>query len=85
MSIVIKYDALGKILEGENKGWFIKIIDDTENTGGFYICEFDNAENGQGFDTWLENEEQVKGYFYESGWKIEWLENLQSSIVNQKS
>lgn len=85
MSIIIKYDTLGKILEGENKGWFIKIIDDTENTGGFYIYEFESIEKEQGFDTWLENENQVKGYFYESEWKIEWLENLHSSIVNQKS
>jgi hypothetical protein len=69
----VKYGVLGKIKEGNNLGWLVKIIDDREHTGGFYINEFENPNGDEGFDTWLETENDVKGYIVENGWKIEWI------------
>lgn len=68
----LKYDTIGKIIAGENCGWLVKIVNDTLNTGGYYVYEFESIESENGFDTWLENETQVKGYIYENEWKINW-------------
>ena len=70
----IKINTLGKIIEGDNLGWYVKVIDDTNDTGGYFIYEFEDLDESIGFDTWLENINKVNGYFYESEWKIEWLE-----------
>jgi hypothetical protein len=32
-----------------------------------------NFERDNGFDTWLESKEDIKSYFDECNWKIEWL------------
>lgn len=68
----IKYNILGLILEGNNSGWYVKFIDDREDTGGFYIYEFKDLKGDEGFDTWLETENDVQGFIRESEWKIEW-------------
>lgn len=73
----VKYGVLGKIKEGNNLGWLVKFIDDREHTGGFYINEFKDVEGKEGFDTWLETEDDVKGYVNESEWIIEWLTEYQ--------
>lgn len=70
----VKYDVFGKITEGDHSGWYVKFIDDSENTGGFYIYKIKDLNGDEGFDTWLETENDVKGYIYESEWKIEWLD-----------
>ncbi|MEC7264449.1 MAG: hypothetical protein VXW38_11965 [Bacteroidota bacterium] len=69
----IKYNLLGKIIEGKNFGWYVKFIDDSEDTGGFYIYEFKELDGDEGYDNWLETENDVKGFIYENDWKIEWL------------
>ncbi|TAI48487.1 hypothetical protein [Flagellimonas allohymeniacidonis] len=74
----IKYDVLGKIIEGKKTGWYVRFIDDSENTGGFYIYKFEDPDSDEGFDTWLETENDVKGYIYESEWKIEWMQEAES-------
>lgn len=72
----VKYNIFGKIMEGENSGWYVKIVDDSKESGGFYIYEFKDINGDDGFDTWLETENDVKGYIYESEWKIKWLDEL---------
>ena len=76
----LKYGILGKISGGKNFGWFVKFIDDREHTGGFYIYEFKDVEGKEGFDTWLETENDVKGYINENEWIIEWLTEHQSKF-----
>lgn len=73
MILEIKYDKLGKILEGDNAGWHVKIINDQSDTGGFFIYEFEYLNGEKGYDTWLETDNDVKAYIYESNWKINWL------------
>ena len=68
----LKYNTIGKITAGENCGWLVKIINDTDDSGGYIIYEFESDESDDGFDTLLENETQVKGYIYENEWEIEW-------------
>lgn len=68
----IKYNKIGEIIEGDNVGWYVKIINDKEKSGGFFVLEFESKNSDKGYDTWLETENDVKGYFYESEWKINW-------------
>ncbi len=70
----IQFDKTGLIIKGDNTGWYVKLEDDTENTGGFYIYQFkENNENStEGFDNWMETKEDVIGYFEESNWEIKW-------------
>ncbi len=75
MKANIKLRTIGKILSGENDNEkYILIMDDLENTGGYYIytCEsiyFDNC-----YDGWvLNNEELIVNI---SDYVIEWQENI---------
>lgn len=69
----IQINRLGKILQGDEKGYYIKIVDDLENTGGFLILTSPDLDMKKGFDNWVNDKESLKGYFMESNWIIEWL------------
>ncbi len=69
----IPFNTFGKIIQGSNKGWFVKLEDDTEGTGGFYIYEMEDMKGGEGFDSWVEHKEDIKDYFDECNWIIDWL------------
>lgn len=65
--------VVGKIISGEEHGRFIKVIDDSENTGGFLILTADDIEfRSRGYDDWVEDREHLKRYFLGSQWLIEW-------------
>ena len=74
---MVKLDTIGKILEGDQVGWYVKVEYDTAS-GGYYIYQFKNKveQNGLGeaYDDWLESLEDVQGYFEESDWNIDWSE-----------
>ena len=70
----IQFDLIGKIIEGDHKGWYVKFIDDFENSGGYYIMEAPDIKFKDGFDSWLESKEQVIGYCLESNWTIKYLD-----------
>ncbi|WP_420320359.1 hypothetical protein [Flagellimonas sp.] len=69
----LKYNTIGEITSGRNTGWYVKLINDRANSGGFYIYEFKTPDGNEGFDTWLESEIDVQDFMEESGWRIEWL------------
>ena len=69
----INYDIFGKIVSGNNSGWYVKFIHDEQDTGGFYIHEIKEPNGDEGFDTWLETENDVQGYISENEWEIAWL------------
>lgn len=75
----IKLNKIGRIKKGEEKGWFVKILDDSENTGGYLIFIFNSLDkkqpNYEAYDNWVETLEDLQSYFEESLWDIEWLKN----------
>jgi hypothetical protein len=72
----IPIGVIGEILNLGEVGHKVKVLDDTENTGGFLIYEWwdhssgPNVENA--FDAWVENQEMLNHFFKESGWHILW-------------
>jgi hypothetical protein len=66
-------NKIGKIIHGKQKNWFVKIEDDTKRSGGYYVlmCKTFSFDN-EVFDDWLENYEDLKQYFSEKKWEIEW-------------
>lgn len=71
----IPFETVGKILAGEERGKFVKVKPDQENTGGFLILTGEDREFKNGHDGWVKDEADLEGYFRESGWLVEWLVN----------
>jgi hypothetical protein len=74
----IRIGRTGTIVGGDlrGRGRFVKIEDDSKNTGGFLILTSEDREfrGGHVFDDWVENKADLEGYFRESGWLVEWAE-----------
>ncbi|WP_210408473.1 hypothetical protein [Hahella sp. KA22] len=64
--------TVGKILAGDDAGFFVKVLDDTENTGGYLIITSAKESFEDGHDGWVENMASLKKYFEESQWVVEW-------------
>ena len=64
----------GKIISGDEAGKFVKIVDDSDNTGGFLILTASDPGFVDGHDNWVENEASLLRYFDESRWIVEWME-----------
>lgn len=66
----------GRIIQGENLGWSIEIVDDREGeTGGYFIVVSDRKSNEpEVFDWWLEEKEDIPLFIDDMGWIIEWTE-----------
>ena len=73
---MIRVNMLGKILEGDNKNWYVMIQEDFENTGGYLILISKEPDftSGEGCDYWVEKYSNLIGFFEESKWKIHWLD-----------
>jgi hypothetical protein len=71
-----RINTIGKILEGENKGHYVLIQDDFQNTGGYLILISNESSftSDDGIDYWVETLEDLNNFFEESKWKINWLE-----------
>jgi hypothetical protein len=63
----------GRIVEGEEAGSYIKVIDDSEATGGLLILTSTSSDMNSVHDNWVVDEAALVEYFNESGWVIEWL------------
>ncbi len=65
--------TIGLILEGQEAGRFVQIVDDSQNTGGYLSYTYADATRGpEAFDAWVETLADVHGYFRESGWRVDW-------------
>jgi hypothetical protein len=69
----IRIGVIGRIVFGEDKGRYVKVVDDAEHTG-FLILTSDERSFITGFDDWVEDRPMLARYFQETGWQIEWLE-----------
>lgn len=67
---------IGLILNSDRAGHFVRVEDDSENTGGFLVFEWwvdSGGPNKEGaFDSWVENLESLGKFFVESGWEVKW-------------
>ncbi|MDD5330546.1 MAG: hypothetical protein PHX38_11100 [Sulfuricella sp.] len=69
----IRIGEIGRILAGEESGNYVKVLDDTENTGGYLILTAPAIDMRHGYDNWVESKDALARYFEESGWTTEWL------------
>ena len=71
----IEIGKKGLITEGDIKGWYIRVDDDSDNTGGFLILTSPDPDMSSimGHDNWVENEESLRSFFLESSWIIDWI------------
>lgn len=72
MENIVKINIIGKILQGDDKGSFIKILDDSKDTGGYLVLLSEQKTFETSFDDWLEDMSALKKYFQESKWVIAW-------------
>lgn len=68
----ILIDKVGKIITGDDAGMYLKVLDDTNSTGGFLIIISKERNMKSGFDSWVEDRESIKKFFQESNWTVEW-------------
>jgi hypothetical protein len=73
----IKLGKIGIITEGKMKGYYIRIDDDFENTGGFLIIynSAPDMSSSNGYDDWVENEECLRDFCIDNSWIVNWIEN----------
>lgn len=59
---VIEIGKLGVIERGDDLGFQVKVLDDTENTGGFLIITGKNLndKSTESFDDWVGSNEDLK-------------------------
>lgn len=63
----------GKIVAGENVGWYVLVEDDTTgSTGGFYIFRSPQVSKDSCFDDWVETKDGVCKFFQFARWQVEW-------------
>jgi len=72
MSVLI--NKTGLINSGEYTGRYVKVQDDTDNTGGYLVLLSKSKDftSEDGFDDWVESLDDLEGYFDERGWQIIW-------------
>ena len=65
---------IAQSLDPSEVGSFVEIVDDTGgSTGGAYVCTWSADGGGDG---WVESLEDVDHYVAESGWIIEWYDDV---------
>ncbi|RKN33824.1 hypothetical protein D7044_08660 [Micromonospora musae] len=70
----IPLDRYGRILAGENEGYFIRIHFDAEVTHGYYVFLVDDIDSPtDGGDYWVMDMAELANMFHGSEWRIEWL------------
>jgi hypothetical protein len=75
--MTMRVGVVGKIVSGDERGAYVKIVDDSEDTGGYLILTSMYPDFRDGNDNWVENRDVLVRFLKESKWIIEW--NLTSS------
>ena len=80
----ILVNEIGRIEEGEYKGWYTKIVPSTLD-GDWLILgsSTEDFKSDESFDYWAEDD-KLPIFFKELGWKVEWLTNSRYKVVNEK-
>ena len=71
----IPIGRVGPIVCGDRVGQFVRVLDDSQNTGGFLVAVSPDPSFGsrEGGDDWVETKDALRRYFVECEWVIEWL------------
>jgi hypothetical protein len=69
---IVPIGRVGKIISGDDAGWFVKVLDDSAATGGFLILTSRDDHCVSGFDNWVADENALEQYLHEARWLIEW-------------
>ncbi|MFC7247570.1 hypothetical protein ACFQO7_34340 [Catellatospora aurea] len=70
----IHLDRHGRIVAGEDEGFFLCVQFDAEHTRGYYVFLVDDIENpSAGGDHWAKDMAELRTLFSTSHWRIEWL------------
>jgi len=72
---MIQINKIGYILNGDDKGSYIQILDDSLNTGGYLILISSKATFEDNYDDWVEDYSSLEDYFIESNWKIKYKDS----------
>lgn len=75
----IKIGVIGKIIEGDLCGWFLKIKEDFDESGGYLILiskDSNLSKYSEGYDYWAEDKNIVKEMINGFKWKIQWLDEI---------
>jgi hypothetical protein len=68
----IQLDRVGLIVSGDECGSYVKIVDDSANTGGYLIFTSSQPDMKTGFDDWVQSYDALLQYVAEAKWKIAW-------------
>lgn len=68
----IEIGTVGRIVEGDEAGSYVKVVDDASNTGGYLVLTSANPDMSDAFDNWVEDRESLSRYFEESRWVVTW-------------
>jgi hypothetical protein len=72
---IVPIGVVGKIVSpGDRHGWFVKVKDDSQDSGGYLVLEWRDSQTG--FDNWVQTREAVDKFFHETGWKVIWSVDL---------
>lgn len=69
----IKIAHVGRIIDGDDIGLYVKVLDDSKTTGGFLVFTSTDQRMSNVYDNWVADRETLSRYFEESGWVIEWM------------
>lgn len=70
--IEIRLGVWGCIITGEDAGSFVRIEDDTAESGGYLVLVKPVLDREGGHDSWVEKYEDLPRYFAEANWTVEW-------------
>ncbi len=73
---MIPVGVVGAVQNGPHPDMKVQIIDDTADTGGFFILQWWPGSGGLGpdgmFDNWVESPAALEEFWQEAGWQVEW-------------
>jgi hypothetical protein len=74
---VIQVGVVGAVLNGRHPDMKVQIVDDTTDTGEFFVLQWWPESGGLGpegtFDDWVESRDALEAYWEESGWQVRWV------------
>jgi hypothetical protein len=65
---------VGKIVAGSDAGWYVRVDDDSTNTGGYLILIWRNTDEQEGFADWVVTWDDLERIIRHRSWEVEWLD-----------